>query len=113
MGVRRWGWRAWTGVRDFAPKRAELGGENVGPGAVHVLVLCYGQVLVEKGTLFWEGMGTWGITGAVTLVWEEGMGPSVERGLSLGWCNRQEKGTLQSRWSSLLGLGMERCVFFF
>ena len=33
MGVRRWSWRAWTRVRDFAPKRAELGGENVGPGA--------------------------------------------------------------------------------
>lgn len=33
MGVRRWSWRAWTRVRDFAPKVAELGGENVGPGA--------------------------------------------------------------------------------
>lgn len=45
---------------------------------VPVPVVCCGQVLVEKGTLFWEGVGTWGITGAVTLVWEEGMGPSAE-----------------------------------
>ena len=45
---------------------------------VRVPVLGCGQVLVEKGTPFWEGVGTWGITGAVTLAWEEGMGPSVE-----------------------------------
>jgi len=45
---------------------------------VRAPVLCCGQILVEKGRPFWEGVGTWGITGAVTLVWEEGMGPSVE-----------------------------------
>ena len=31
-------------------------------------VLCCGQILVEKGRPFWEGMGTWGITGAVQMV---------------------------------------------
>lgn len=46
-------------------------------------------------------MGAWGVTGAVTLVWEEGLGPSVSEGLAWAGVTGRKRGLFSSDGAAL------------
>lgn len=69
---------------------------------VRVPVLCCGQILVEKGRpVLGGGWVRGGVTGAVTLVWEEGWDPAWSEGLAWAGVTGRKRGLFSSDGAAL------------